>query len=648
MSRIKLLEHRALATIVCALLIVVAGSRADAAEIYSPYAGATHANRVFWGDTHLHSSWSPDAGGAGNRVLTPDKAYRFARGETVEGQNGEPVALRRPLDFLVVADHSEALGLYPLLAEKNATLLATPNGRKWSEMLASGQWGEVGLDFALGLSTGRNPFGTADAKATIARTMWDRVIENAERFNEPGVFSAFIGYEWTSMPDGANLHRIVMFRDGAERVGQVVPWSSVDSEDPEALWAYMADYEAKTGGNVFAIPHNSNLSAGRMFELSDYEGKAFTRAYAENRRRWEPLVEATQIKGDSETAPFLSPTDEFADFGTWDKARGMGVGSHEDWMYEFEYVRSALGNGLVVGSRLGVNPFEFGLIGSTDAHTGFATADDADFWGKFSVNEPSVRDLEAMAAGFQLSPGSEMGKIFAERLTGTEIGDQTKTWFLVASGFAGVWARENTREAIFDAMERKETYSTTGPRMIVRFFGGWDFEAEHVTAPDFAEIGYARGTPMGGVLGPKPKNASPRFMVSVARDPDGANLDRVQIVKLWVDKSGKRMERVYDVAVSGDRKIDSEGRCAVAVGDTVDVAKATYQNTIGAAILGTVWQDPDFDPKRRAAYYVRVLEIPTPRWTTYDAARLGTELAAEIPRTIQGRAYTSPIWYTPE
>jgi hypothetical protein len=615
---------------------------------YSPNADDPHANQVFWGDTHLHTSWSPDAGGAGNRTLGPDEAYRFARGETVTGQSGERVALSRPLDFLVVADHSEALGLYPLLAEKNAALLATPNGRRWSGMIARGERGEVGLDFALGLATGRNPFGKAEAKAEIARTMWDRVIENAERHNQPGTFTAFVGYEWSSMPDGANLHRIVIFRDGAERVGQVVPWSSVDSEDPEMLWRYMADYESKTGGDVLAIPHNSNLSAGRMFELVDFEGKAFTSAYADTRRRWEPLVEATQIKGDSETAPFLSPEDEFADFGTWDQARGMGIGKHEDWMYEFEYVRSALGNGLVEGSRMGVDPFQFGLIGSTDAHTGLATADDDDFWGKFSVNEPPVRDLEGLAAAFEIDPESEIGKQFAARLSSDIVSNQSKTWSLVASGYAAVWARENTREAIFDAMERKETYATTGPRMVVRFFGGWDFEAEDATRPELARIGYERGVPMGGTLASRPEGARPRFLVSVARDPIGANLDRVQIVKLWADAKGERYERVYDVAVSNGRKIGRDGRCRKPVGDTVDVAKATYRNTIGAGTLTTVWQDPDFDATQRAAYYVRALEIPTPRWTTYDAARLGVELSPEIPPTIQARAYTSPIWYTPE
>ncbi|MBW2422025.1 MAG: DUF3604 domain-containing protein [Deltaproteobacteria bacterium] len=621
---------------------------AEPGATYSPYANPHHADRVFWGDTHLHSSWSPDAGGSGNRRISPDEAYRFARGETVQGHSDQPVALRRPLDFLVVADHSEALGLFPLLAEKNPSLLSTENGRRWSAMLDAGRWGEIGLEFAFGLASGRNPFGNEEARAEMGRTMWDRVVANAERYNEPGIFTAFIGYEWSSMPDGANLHRVVVFRDGAERAGKVVPFSSIDSEDPEDLWRYLASYEKTTGGQVFAIPHNGNLSAGRMFELESFKGQSFTQDYARTRLRWEPLVEATQIKGDSEAAPFLSPDDEFADYGTWDMIRGMGQGPHEDWMYEFEYVRPALGNGLVVGRRLGVNPFEFGLIGSTDSHTGLATADDDDFWGKFSSNEPPVRDLQGMWAGFDVSPDSEMGKRLAARRDGRPLPEQMKTWFLVASGFAAVWARENTREAIFDAMKRRETYSTTGPRMVVRFFGGWSFEDDDAKRPNPAAVGYAKGTPMGGTLAERPKKASPSFLVSVARDPEGANLDRVQVVKLWVGPKGERRERIFDVAVSDGRRIGSDGRCRVAVGNTVDVEHATYQNTLGASTLTTVWRDPDFDPERRATYYLRVLEIPTPRWTTYDAARLGVELDPKIPRTTQGRAYTSPIWYTPQ
>jgi hypothetical protein len=382
----------------------------------------------------------------------------------------------------------------------------------------------------------------------------------------------------------------------------VVPFRSIDSSDPEDLWAYLADYEQRTGGRAFAIPHNSNLSAGRMFELTTYDGKPLTKAYAQERTRWEPVVEATQIKGDSETAPYLSPDDEFADFGTWDANAGMGTGDHRDEMYAGEYVRSALGNGVVVAEQLGANPFEFGLIGSTDAHTG-------------------------------------------ERLGTSGMG---RTSDLVASGFAAVWARENTRAALFEAMKRRETYSTTGPRMVVRFFGGWDFAPDAAFAPDLAAVGYAGGTPMGGHLSARPGNATPSFLVSALRDPEGANLDRIQIVKQWMGEAGERRERIFDVAVSGGRTIGADGRCREPVGDTVDVKTATYRNTIGDSQLTAVWRDPDFDAKRKAVYYVRVLEIPTPRWTTYDAARFGFDPPDGVPATTQERAYTSPIWYGAE
>ena len=632
-----------------AVLALAGAASGEAREPYSPYANAEYATRVFWGDTHLHSSWSPDAGGSGNRLISPDEAYRFARGETIVGHAGEPVALRRPLDFLVVADHSEALGLFPLLQEGNETLLATENGQRWAALLERGGWGDVGLEFGRRLATGENPFGGEPARREIARTVWDRVVANADRYNQPGAFTAFIGYEWTSMPAGANLHRIVIFRDGAERAGQVLPFSSIDSEDPADLWRYLEDYEQRTGGNALAIPHNSNLSAGRMFELQQYDGSAISRDYAEARRRWEPLVEATQIKGDSETAPLLSPGDEFADYGTWDRSGGMTPDrKHEDWMYAGEYVRPALGAGLAVAERVGSNPFEFGLIGSTDSHTGFATADDDDFWGKFSSNEPPTRDLSGSWANFDLLPDSPLLEYLGALAEDAGMTEGSAIWSLVASGYAAVWARENTREAIFDAMERRETYATTGPRLVVRFFGGWDFEADDAHAPDLARAGYAKGTPMGGTLAERTGRRAPSFLVSALRDPEGANLDRVQIVKLWVDADGARHERIYDVAVSDGREIGADGRCRTAVGSSVDSETATYTNEIGAGSLTAVWRDPDFDPERRAAYYVRVLQIPTPHWTSYDAVRRGLELGAAVPRTVQNRAYTSPIWYTPE
>jgi len=619
------------------------GAAATAAKgTYSPYVGRDFPTEVFFGDTHLHSSWSPDANAGGNTRIDPDTAYRFAKGETVTGHNGQPVRLRRPLDFLVVADHSEYMGLYPMLEAKDPVLLANETGARWAALIAEGKRAQVGSEFAMGLPSGQDLIKSP----AFQRSVWQRVIENAERHDDPGRFTAFVGYEWSSMPRGANLHRIVLFADGADKVSRVVPFRSIDSNDPEALWRYLADYEKSTGGRALAIPHNSNLSAGRMFELVDMGGKPFSKAYASERARWEPIVEATQIKGDSETAPHLSPEDEFADYGTWDSEAGMTPAPHADWMYEAEYVRSALARGLAEEKRLGVNPFAFGLIGSTDAHTGLSTADDADFWGKFKSNEPHAdRGAEPWAKNFLPPPGSEAHRQFqAAGFTDRERPTQSMSWRLVASGFAAVWARENTRAEIFDAMKRRETYATTGPRMVVRFFGGWDFGEADADAPDLAAVGYAKGVPMGGLL-PSSTGRAPSFLVSALRDPDGANLDRIQIVKQWIDDAGARQERIFDVALSGGRKVDARGRSRTPVGNTVDLAKATYSNSIGASLLTAVWRDPEFDTRRSAVYYVRVLEIPTPHWTTYDAVRFGTKRPEGDSGTTQERAYTSPIWY---
>ena len=631
---------------VWAALALLSGTAVTSAEEnYSPYAGDRPPDNVYWGDTHVHSSWSPDAGGSGNERLSPADALRFARGEEITAHNGQKIRLRRPLDFLMVSDHSEYLGLYPMLEEKFPALVSTERGAHWIDLLESGKRSLIGGEFAMSLAGGKDIVG----ERSFVGVMWQRMIDHVEQANDPGSFTAFIGYEWTSMPGGANLHRNVLFRDGADRTRQIVPFSAVESSDPEELWNFLERYEASTGGRVMSIPHNSNLSAGRMFEQARFDGSPLTRDYAVARRRWERVVEATQIKGDSETAPFLSPDDEFADFGTWDFMRGMSpVGEHEDKMYEGEYVRRALANGLALGEAFGVNPFQFGLIGSTDAHTSLATSDDADFWGKFSSNEPYAGRAEDPWAGMVLpeTPGFERFQ------RSTRLPDGMYQWNLVASGIAAVWAHENTRASLFDAMERRETYSTTGPRMVVRFFGGWDFEAADSMAPDLARVGYARGVPMGSELPPTSGSASeedgPRFLISALRDPEGGNLDRIQVVKSWLDpKTREVQERVFDVAVSDARKIGRDGRCRKPVGNTVDVETATYSNSIGDASLNVVWQDPSFVRESPAVYYVRVLEIPTPRWTTYDAVRFSTPRPKQVPAVLQQRAYTSPIWYSP-
>jgi hypothetical protein len=462
----------------------------------------------------------------------------------------------------------------------------------------------------------------------MMEAIWSRVVENSDKYYEPGVFTTLTGFEWSTHVAGDNMHRVVMFRDGPDRTNQVYPFSAHDSVDPEDLWKYMAAYEEKTGGQVLAVPHNGNLSNGKMFDDRTWTGKRFTKAYAEMRSRYEPLYEVTQIKGDAEAHPLLSPNDEFADFETMDKGNIMGAVAKTPEMLPKEYARPALKEGLKQEEKLGANPFKFGLIGSTDAHTGLPTTREDNFFGKVSTVEPSAMRWEHMIVK-GINP--DLSIMVAQ--TG-------------ASGLAAVWARENTRESIWDAMARKEVYATTGSRMSVRVFAGWDFKADEVERHDFAKQGYARGVPMGGDLKKAPGRKAPTLMIRALRDPDNANLDRVQIIKGWLDKKGKTHERIYDVACSDDRKIKKR-RCNKPVGSTVNVADASYTNTIGDPLLTAYWKDPNFDPKQNAFYYVRVIEIPKPRWTAYDAKFFKVKMPKEVPMVVQDRAYTSPIWYTP-
>ncbi len=593
---------------------------------YSPFAGESYPKNVYWGDTHLHTSNSFDAGFVNFRV-GPEEAFRFASGEEIMANNGMQVKLVRPLDFLVVSDHAEYLGLTPALRRSDPVLLDTEYGRRWHDMLKTGEYDQAFIAAMEAI----NSAAVADEKIKnedFKRNMWQETVDIADRLNNPGLFTAFIGFEWTSMPNGNNLHRVVIFKEDGSLAKQVVPFSLFDSQDPEDLWTYMEGYEDKTGGNVLAIPHNGNLSNGLMFDVETLGGKPLTREYAERRAKWEPLYEITQIKGDSEAHPALSPNDEFADFGIWDKGNLPGTQAKTQEMLQYEYARAALKNGLDLEEKLGVNPFKFGVIGSTDSHTGLSTAKEDNFFGKHSGLEPDTH---------RATDHKVLESPIDEELT-------TWGWEQVASGLAAVWATKNTRAAIFESMERKETYGTTGSRLVVRFFGGWNFSQKDIERPSPAKVGYDRGVPMGGDLLSRPKNASPSFLVWALRDPEGANLDRIQIVKGWRESDGDLKEKVYDVAWSGDRKPNKKGKLP-SVGSTVDVAKATYTNTIGEVLLSAAWEDPDFDPSERAFYYARVIEIPTPRWTAYDTLRLGVELDPQVPMTTTERAYTSPIWY---
>lgn len=599
---------------------------------YSPYTGRNFPIRPFFGDTHLHTSFSFDAGAFGAR-LTPSDAYRFARGDEVTSSSGQPAKLSRPLDFLVVSDHSDNMGFFPDLFAGKPELLADPTGKKWYDMIKSGQGNQAAMEIIIAFSHGTFPKDLIYSPGTRAyHSAWQETIKAAEQYNNPGTFTAFIGYEWTSNTGGNNLHRNVIYRDNGDKAIQLDPYTTMQplgSDNPVELWKWMDGYQKKTGGSVLAIAHNGNLSNGRMFPILEAFGKKIDREYAETRIKWERLYEATQTKGDGETHPFLSPNDEFADFEKWDKGNLDGSVAKKKEMLEFEYLRSAYKNGLKLEQQLGVNPYKFGLVAGSDAHTGLTAMEEDNFFGKTTPQEPSPKRLS---------------EVF---INNPETGVKVMDWEVAAAGYAAVWATENTRESLWDAMERRETYATTGSRIIVRFFGSWDFEPADANNRLPATVGYAKGVPMGGDLQNAPAGKSATFLVAALKDPMGANLDRIQIIKGWLNAKGELHEKVYDVAWSDNRKPGADGKLP-SVGNTVDVANATWTNTIGDPELIAVWKDPEFDPKQKAFYYGRVIEIPTPRWTDYDAKRFGVQALPGTRMTITERAYTSPIWYTPE
>ena len=594
---------------------------------FSPYAGRGYPTKILWGDTHLHTNLSLDARAFGV-TLSPADAYRFARGEEVKSTHGERVKLSRPLDWLVITDHSDGLGAMNEIVAGNPTLLRDAVVKDWYNRINEG--GNKALlatmDVIQSFTEGNIPRVLLDKD--FAHSIWDSYLQTAEAFNEPGRFTTIIGYEWTSTEGGNNLHRNVLYRNGRDLARQVLPYTTTESFNPEDLWKWMAAFEEKTGGRLLALAHNGNLSNGIMFpaETNPDSGEPLTPAYAKARARWEPLYEVTQIKGDGESHPFLSPNDEFAGYDAlWDRSN-LGPVPKKPEMLKYEYAREALKTGLKLEQDLGTNPYKFGMVGSTDSHTALATAEEENFFGKHSGVEPEPNRWKHVIGEFETT-----------RIVG---------WEMVGSGYAAVWATENTREAIFDAMVRKEVYATTGPRMAIRFFGGWDFAAADATSRVPAEIGYTKGVPMGGDLTKAPDGKAPSFLVAAVKDPYSGNLDRIQIVKGWLDADGKTHEKVHDVVWSGDRALGADGKLP-AVGNTVDTANATWTNTIGAPELITVWTDPEFDSNQRAFYYARVIEIPTPRWTAYDAKRFGVEMSKDVPMTTQERAYTSPIWYTP-
>ncbi len=621
------------------LLIAAGGVLAE--QSYSPYADTNFPQKVYWGDTHLHTNLSVDSVVFGNNKLGPDDAYRFAKGLSVIAHNGMKAQLSRPLDFLVIADHAFNLGLMNGLDIADPILLNTRVGKdlysEYKKILGEDgtpNWSPQTNAF---LDSVYNSAENSLVEDKFSRSVWAKVAERADHHNDPGRFTSFIGYEWTSpgqLPSG-NLHRVVIFEGDARSVSNILPFSVFDSKNPEDLWAYLSKVEKLTGRGVLAIPHNGNLSAGKMFAVIDFGQSVIDADYAKTRRRWEPLYETTQTKGDSESHPILSPDDNFSDYETWNGWEGKNskIPPSENIIERLtaEYARSALKTGLSQQFTIGVNPFKFGFVGGTDAHNSLAAADENNFWGKLSESEPNPDRLLA-AAWEPLS---------------WKYGLEPSEFEISAAGYTGIWAHENTRESLFAAMKRKEVYASTGPRISVRFFGGWDYNPGDASRPNLAQIGYSKGVPMGGDLANAVEGRSPSFLIRAVKDPDGANLDRVQVIKGWHDSRGELHERIYNVALSDGRTEYKHGR-APAVGSTVDVKDASYTNSIGDPELAVVWQDPDFDRDELAFYYLRVLEIPTPRWTAYDAKFFSLkDVPKEIPMVTQERAYSSPIWYTP-
>jgi hypothetical protein len=621
-----------------------ADTATTAAEGSAPASGGQ--TSLFWGDTHLHTSYSPDAYLMQNRSADPDTAYRYAKGlPVVHPYHKARIQIGTPLDFLVVSDHGEFMGVVPMVLQGDPRVANTETGKRYRAMADEGREIEVFGELIAQV----NKIVPPDAdlyNPDINRSVWGEIMEAADRHNAPGEFTAFMGWEWSSTPQGQNLHRVIVMRGDKDNGDDFIPYTSLDSDRPEDLWAWLDETAQSSGTDFLAIPHNSNISGGLMFPLVNSDREGVDADYAKLRMRWEPVVEMTQIKGDSETHPMLSPNDEFADYetyehliavegieqqtmftegflGTLSEADRAVLQSQEKRIVKNgDYARTGLLRGLVLEERGRGNPYKFGMIGSTDSHTAMASAEEDNFHGKMAIDSTPATKREDIIPG---TPGWDMG----------------------AAGLAAVWATENTREALFDAMKRKEVYATTGPRIELRFFGGFDFADGDAQARDLASIGYGKGVPMGGDLTAAPSGGAPSFLIRAVKDPVGANLDRVQIVKGWVDSEGMPQEKVFDAALADGRTVGADGKVAP-VGNTVDVATGNYTNAIGDPELTVVWTDPEFDAGKRAFYYVRVLQIPTPRHTLYDAIALGIPVEETgHPATIQERAYSSPIWYAP-
>ena len=568
--------------------------------------------QVWFGELHIHSGWSFDSYFLQVRS-TPDDAYRFNRGHAIEHYGGETVRSRAPLDFMALTDHAEYLRFGQLLTDDDHPLSQTEFGKRFAS-------DDVNISRpAFEQMTGKDPDDFPKFPGSLeedsARSVWSEYVALAEKYNEPGKFTTFVGYEWTALPESQNLHRNVIF---AGTDVPALPFSSVQSINPEDLWAWMDDAR-RAGDDVLAIPHNSNLSNGLMFESTDTAGNEIDASYASLRMRNEPLVEISQIKGTSETHPALSPNDEWANFEILDTliAAHTTVGKTEG-----SYAREALLNGIEMQSGRGINPYQFGMIGSSDGHNSTSPVDEDNYTGK----------MGAMDGTPQL------------RREGNAIHPSNASYS--AAGLTGVWAEENTRESIFAALKRKETFATSGTRIRLHLFAGWDYSSEILSSADWQSEAYSAGTPMGGTVSPQAGNESLKLIVRAIKDPASAWLQRAQIVKGWVE-NGERREQVFDVACSDGMSPDAITHRCPDNGASVNVATCDYSKTAGDTEFAVVWEDPAFDASQYAFYYARVLENPTCRWSTWEANRHGWPLLDNVPATLQERAWSSPIWYSP-
>jgi hypothetical protein len=594
----------------CLVGIVVAASLVA----QTPNPAPNPDKNAYFGETHVHTGWSFDAFIFGNTKTTPADAYKYAMGEPIKHAAGYDIKIETPLDWIGVTDHSEYVGVVQMANTPGTPISKLPIAK---QLIVKSPEDIQRVYLFLGESMIKNQPIKELVSPEVAGSVWKQNNDIANQFNKPGKFTAFCSYEWTSTPNSMNMHRNVFFREC--RAVPAMPFSSLDSQNPEDLWNWM-DGQRKAGNELLAISHNANLSDGRMFPIdTDLKGRPIDAAWAASRDRNERLTEIKQIKGQSETHPLLSPNDEFANYELF--AFLLGDPSGRIPRIPGSYVRQALKDGLTMQDVKGYNPYKMGFVGGSDSHNAGVPYRQNNFFGGHALNDATAEQRMS-------------GHIF----TGLDVRLENP------AGVTGVWATENTRAAIFDAMQRKETFAASGPHIKIRFFGGWDYAPAMLSDKDWVKAGYAKGVPMGGDL-PPAKGKAPTFVVWALKDPTSGNLDRIQIVKGWT-KSGQSFEKVYDVVWSGDRKADKWTGRVPSVGNTVDVEAATYTNTIGSVELKSVWTDPDFDPSIQAFYYARALEIPTPRWTTLQAKELGIAPPDVVPATVQERAWSSPIWYT--